>query len=195
MFPRTSDYLIALFAVSAMFLALFAGTGPSQAATFSIIAQGHSMTLKGDIEIGDAARIDRAYRDACNKRGFCPERLFLDSNGGRALESFKIADFVVNYGLHTVVGKTALCYSACFNIFAAGVIRVVFPSSIIGVHSISVNGGESAETLEMTRQIAKIMRDDMHVPAPIITKFLTTPPSEIAILTWDDVQGWVQVLE
>jgi hypothetical protein len=195
MFPRTSDYLIALFAVSAMFLALFAGTGPTQAATFSIIAQGHSVAMKGRITTDDDQRLDRAYRESCARRGYCPERLFLDSEGGQVLASFNVADVVVHYGLHTVVNKTGQCYSSCFMIFAAGPLRVVFPTAHIGVHSLSdEHGQETAETVYYTRLAIDILRDHLHVPEPILAKMISTPPSGMAYLTWQDLDGWVQFL-
>ena len=197
MFPGTSDILIMIAAVSAMFVALFAGTAPTEAATFSIIAQGHSMTLDGPIEIGDAARLDQAYRQSCDRRGFCPERLFLDSHGGRVgrVPPHRRCRRPLCHAHRGLQDRRDASRPASTSSPPArcGWFSPARPSA--SIPSPTSNGAENGDTLEWTREMVGILRDRLGVPPGIIAKLLATPPSGMTYLTADDVNGWVQWLD
>ncbi len=55
--------------------------------------------------------------------------------------------FVSAEHLLVAVPTGATCASACFLIFAAGATRVAAPDALIGVHSTSVRGQETPDTL------------------------------------------------
>ena len=122
-----------LAALSAALLSTVA----ADAATFKPIYKGISLVMTGDIVHGDRERLIDAYNGSCQRRGYCPERIFLNSEGGLLTVGWDLADLVVESGMHTVVGRTDECYSACFIVFAAGSRRVVFETSHIGVHGVS----------------------------------------------------------
>jgi hypothetical protein len=78
--------------------------------------------LEGNIVDGDhdrlAGLISHSYIERCNTR---MHSVCLKSNGGSYAEGLKIAEFVYNRGLVTVVADGAQCFSACAIIFMAGV--------------------------------------------------------------------------
>jgi hypothetical protein len=171
----------------------------AEAATFKPIAKGKSLVMTGVVMPGDAQRLVDAYNASLSKRGYAPERIFLNSNGGLISAGLAVASKVIESGMHTVVGKTDTCASICVAIFAAGSHRVVFTTSMVGVHSASTyheneyGEMEQYEATEATIVLARIYKD-WGVPDAVIAKMVTTKPDDIAWLSDADWPG-VEVLD
>lgn len=165
----------------------------AHAATFKPIAKGKSLVMTGIIEEGDDQRLIAAFNASCRKRGYCPERVFLNSEGGQVRAAILIGGLINKQGIDTVVGKTDMCVSSCFFVFAAGHVRVVRTGALIGVHNVyDANTGKVMADAVVT--ITTFLRD-IGVPNSIIVKFATTPPDQVAWLEWSDVDGWVQYIK
>ena len=76
----------------------------------------------------------------------------------------------------------------------ADVHRVVFPTSVLGVHSVSIGGYETAQTMQMSAAVTRLLSEDMGVPPSIIGKMLATPGYPMTYLDWSDLAGWVELL-
>jgi hypothetical protein len=171
----------------------------AEAATFKPIAKGKSLVMTGQIVAGDAQRLVDAYNASLSKRGYAPKRIFLNSDGGLISAGLEVANKVIESGMHTVIGKTDSCASICVAVFAAGSHKVVFTTSMVGVHSASTFGEnefgeiEQYEATEATVALARIFKD-IGVPDSVIAKMVTTKPDEIAWLHDGDWPG-VEVLD
>ncbi|MEQ1956436.1 ATP-dependent Clp protease proteolytic subunit [Mesorhizobium yinganensis] len=168
-----------------------AAFGSAEAATFEPIARGKSLVMSGKVVPGDVFMLDAAARASCDARGYCPERIFLNSPGGNFDAGIELAEFIRRWGIHTVVGETDGCASICVAIFAAGSNKVAFPTSRIGVHSASfvdAYTGQSGEALETTVLIARYMKQ-LGTPDTVITKMILTPGDDITWLTANDWPG------
>ena len=181
-----------LIKASVIALAAIIACSHADAATFKPIKKGKSLVMTGDIVPGDDARLRNAYTQACSTYGHCPERVFLNSPGGRIDIAIDVGSMIYKLKLDTVVGKTDVCASACFLIWAAGEVRVYFATSSIGVHGSRDLDGHA--THDTDRAVADFMRA-IGVPNVIIDKMLQTPPTDMAWLTYQDVAGWAKSLK
>lgn len=178
-------------------------SGPAHSATFKPIASGHSLVMTGEVVAGDAERLKAAYAASYRERGFAPERIFLNSIGGDVMAGFEVTDVVIETGMHTVVGATDTCASICTVVFAAGRHRVVFPTSRIGVHAASNQTAsadgttvitEDLNSLGVTALMARVLAA-LGAPDRVIVKTIITPGDKIAPLTFEDLAGWVEVIQ
>ena len=97
--------------------------------------------------------------------------------------------------MHTVVGRTDTCVSACVLVFASGSHLVTFPTSQIGVHRV-YNIGENAYGEEiavdtdfsilLTVKVAQTYRD-WGVPDIVIDKMVATSGNNV---TWIKAYEW-----
>jgi hypothetical protein len=141
--------------------------------------------LDGEIIAGDAKGFDDLLRSAM-ATGRNVVGLRLDSPGGLVGEAAVIARSVSIKGIDVAVLPGKECSSACFLIFAEGRQKYFSLSARIGVHGASIGGhettGTEATTLTMARAISKL-----HVPPSVIAKMVTTPPTEMAWLTPEEL--------
>jgi hypothetical protein len=111
--------------------------------------------------------------------------IILDSPGGNLLEGVRLAATVQNSHIQT--GAVKMCASACFLIFAAGTEKFVFGNQTrVGVHSASEATGETELSQAITTRMARMARG-LHVPPEIIGRMVSTPPSDMAWLTHDEL--------
>jgi hypothetical protein len=81
------------------------------------------------------------------------------------------------------------CASACFLAFAGGTEKYVNYSGKVGVHGVSdENGDESVSAQAATVEMARALKE-LGVPAGILGKMVTTPPSQILWLSPDDLRS------
>ncbi len=94
--------------------------------------------------------------------------------------------FVSAGHLLVAVPTGATCASACFLIFAAGAKRVVAPDALIGVHSTSIGGQETPETLAANMEMARDAAA-LGVPPEIVGKMVETKPAHMEWLTPEEL--------
>jgi hypothetical protein len=96
-----------------------------------------AFSLEGPISQGDAAQlsalVSRSHIDRYDER---TSSVCLKSSGGSYAEGLRIAEFVFNHGLSTVIEFGSECYSACAIIFMAG----VMPEQIGPMRKLSIGG-------------------------------------------------------
>jgi len=143
------------------------------------------VSLTGQIEDGDSLKLQTIIKQA-NDANRLVSAIRLNSPGGSLIEGAKLADAVRFGKITTVVPASARCSSACFLVFAAGIEKFVSYSASVGVHGASDQSGE--ELGDATVSMAR-MAKDLGVPARIIGKMVVTPPSEIILLSADDLRS------
>ena len=153
-----------------------------------IVLTRNGISISGPIARGDYGKfaafvIDPAY----------PERfdafliaINLDSPGGDVAEAMKIASLLDQSFAQTFVRKGALCASACFLMWAAGVIRV--NAGTLGVHRLSL-ASSSTDVRQTERavfpaaQTVETFLVKMGIPHRILDKMRETAPSDIFVIS------------
>lgn len=178
-----------------------AGVVGAEAATFKAVDGGKALTMSGPIVKGDAERLVRSYMEVYYQRGFAPERILLNSDGGEVYEGLDVATAVKNLELATVVAGDDECSSICISIFASGTKRSIYPNSYLGVHAVSgwLNDAAGNMTWKVDDESRKLMRVITRqlkaegAPKTLIAKMHETPPDEVYYLTSKELAGWVEV--
>ncbi|MET4328337.1 hypothetical protein ABIB80_004168 [Bradyrhizobium sp. i1.15.2] len=144
--------------------------------------------ITGEIVPGDADKFSQSVRQA-NDSGKFVANVRLDSPGGNLLEGVKIADAIRFGKTSTNVGKTAVCASACFLMFAAGSTKNAGYGAQVGVHGASgENGEETAASGAATVSMAKIAKE-LGVPSAIIGRMVVTSPQDMVWLSPQELQS------
>jgi hypothetical protein len=119
----------------------------------------------------------------------------LDCPGGDVVEAEHIANGIRRLQVNVIVLGKAKCASACFLIFAAGTKRFFEVTALIGVHSVSEAGRETAQSMALTTAMARDAAE-LGVPAGIIGKMVTAQPGQMEWLTQRDlVSMGVQIIQ
>lgn len=172
-----------------LLIAAFSSRGESAEVKVGVGKSGQAtIWITGEIIPGDADKFSQSLRQA-NDSGKFVANVRLDSPGGNLLEGVKIAD-AIRYGkTSTNVGKTAVCASACFLMFAAGSTKNASYGAQIGVHGASgENGEETAASGAATVSMAKIAKE-LGVPSAIIGRMVVTSPQDMVWLSPQDLQS------
>jgi hypothetical protein len=115
--------LVAMGVVVAVLIVLLVAP-TAKAATFT--HDGNAIRLEGDIERGDA----NTLQSLITSTGITT--LYLNSNGGNALEGYSLGYTINRNGMLTIVGDTDTCLSACAVAFIGGTSKVL--SGNLGFH-------------------------------------------------------------
>lgn len=183
--PRAlSSILLVLLTVG-----LFSTAGHSAEVKVGVGKSGQAtIWITGEIVPGDADRFLQSVRQA-NDSGEFVANVRLDSPGGNLLEGVKIADAIRFGKTSTNVGRTAVCASACFLMFAAGSTKNASYGAQVGVHGASgENGEETAASGAATVSMAKIAKE-LGVPSAIIGRMVVTSPQDMVWLTPQELQS------
>lgn len=114
--------------------------------------QNLDMDLSGDIQPGDTEKIQAVIKRALGDHNvasgsaFVPRiTVYLNSNGGSAVEGITLADFVRNKGIRSRIRNGEKCFSACSIVFMNGtyrglhdessIDRVLEPGGVLGFHA------------------------------------------------------------
>jgi len=146
------------------------------------------IAARGPIVRGDRERL-LAFLDKMSRTAPTGDRLIgiaLDSPGGDVVEADDLAIALKKTNLSIIVPSGSQCSSACFLIFAAASRRVIASDALIGVHSASENGDETARSLALTTAMAREAAE-FGVPPAIIGKLVQTPPGRTTWLTLEDL--------
>jgi hypothetical protein len=111
------------------------------------------VALRGPIVSGDYQRLGEFIKSLPPTDriiGFA-----LDSPGESVVEASEIAQMIKETSKSVLVTNNSGCSSACFLLFAAGSRRFVEPDALIGVHSASMNGDETAGSMAFTTAMAR----------------------------------------
>lgn len=130
---------------------------PGQGARF-LDMDNYSVQLSGNIENGDANRLEAKLRPlVADGRIFS---FYLNSPGGSLIEGMKIGRVIRKYGLITYVGQhqgdgekslSGHCLSACALSFLGGSYRFVESGSIYGVHRFYNNRSPSSQDMDVAQ--------------------------------------------
>jgi len=168
------------------FALISALAGPVSAASVELSPVGervgqtvYALALAGDIKLGDDLRVASLLGKALVEERF-PGYIMLSSNGGNTSASLGIARIAHTYGIPVVVG--AKCLSACA-IIALSAWRgrlFVVESGAIGLHQswVGTNSAKASLSLELTRNVARILRS-YDVPKWVIEKMMRTQPQDM----------------
>jgi hypothetical protein len=104
------------------------GSDPLPAADIQLLPDGREVEIRGTLEAGIAARLQRTLQAHPGVRF-----VHLNSRGGWVTEGERLARVIQAHrlGTYTATG----CYSACVLAFAAGHPRVLNPDARLGLHS------------------------------------------------------------
>lgn len=117
----------------------------------------------------------------------------LDSPGGNVFEAEKFAQLIHGTHAPVFVFGNAKCVSACFLLFAAAGKRLVAPEALIGVHSVSESGQETAQSMGLTTAMARDLAV-YGVPPAIIGKAVSTRTERVEWLTAADLNSMDVIL-
>ena len=182
---RGLRHLVSDFALvrACVLIASMLGAGSATAAAVKVTpseGQDSIMSLIGDIEPGDAARMRDALEQA-QKSGRPVRLLRLSSNGGQFQASLEVADVIRGHRLTTVVPANHRCASGCVTLLAAGLEKIVESGALVGVHAAAENGRETEASRKVTQIQAQVFRV-LSVPDAVIEKMIATPHNQIAWL-------------
>lgn len=150
----------------------------------------HVIYINGPILSGDTDKFSFLVSNTKNKSSSDKKPIFIDleSPGGSVLEAKQIA-MIINEGKYPVsVAKKSECASACFIIFLASPFKFAQHGARIGVHSVSIDGKETAETKETTVDFARYAKDS-GAPNSVVGKLVSTKPNDIVFLSDDELKS------
>ncbi|MEQ8693993.1 MAG: hypothetical protein RIC85_01530 [Gammaproteobacteria bacterium] len=138
----------------------------------------YDLRIVGEIQVGD---FDRIAAHVIDESGACCA-LVLDSPGGDVLEAIKIGELIRDNLMNTDVDMFRQCNSACFLIWAAGVIRSASGANSFGMHRpiydrayFSTLSAEEAE--KEYRKLDALVRSylfRMNVPVELVDEMFRT---------------------
>lgn len=148
----------------------------------------------GPIIPGDAARFGNLIASFSPERRQLIRGISLNSGGGSALDGEALALLIHRSNIKVAVLGNDECASACFMLFAAAKYKFASPSARIGGHQPRVQGqhDRTAEERQLRIDVGIAMVQDLQgygVPEPIIFKFLSASPDEMAWLTNDELRS------
>jgi hypothetical protein len=177
-----------LMTAAIILIAVFSKTASAAQFSYTLQPDGTAASyLNGQIVAGDSDAF-ASMLSTLSEQGHRVIGSVLDSPGGLVGEAAKIARIVSTNGIDVAVPAGAQCVSACFLIFAQGRQKHVSENARIGVHGASVGGVETTDSQATTLIMARAA-SELHVPQSVVAKIVTTPPSEIAWLTTDELQA------
>lgn len=139
----------------------------------------------GEIIQGDADRLRAALAAVGAGRSIA---LVLDSPGGSVVEGERLAHMIRDNDIAVVIPNNGKCVSACFLLLAAALRRFAEADALVGVHSASESGEETATSMAVTTAMARIAAD-FDVPPAILGKMVRTVPGRVEWLTHDDLRA------
>jgi hypothetical protein len=168
-------------------LSLALPAGPARALQFDQITISADEAIvggRGPIVKGDTERLQQALAGVPQTRKMLA--LALDSPGGNVVEGAQLARLIRARGLPVVIPSNSKCISACFLLLAASPRRLAAADALVGVHSASEDGEETATSLAVTTLMARVAAE-MDIPAAIIGKMVSTRAASVEWLTRADL--------
>ena len=177
-------------------LGLLAAIPPARAMQFEAVQATQTDAIiggRGPIVKGDTARLQQAFASIPQTLKFLV--LELDSPGGSVAEGVDLMNYIRANRIPVLIPSNAKCASACFLLFAAAPRRIAAPDALIGVHSASIDGKETGDTLAITTQMAR-WAGELGVPPAILGKMVQAKPRGMEWLTADDLASMdVRILD
>lgn len=149
--------------------------------TSDVIVGGRGPIVKGDLKRMEAAlaAVPSALRVAA---------MALDSPGGNVEEGEALAQAIRTRGLTVVIPSNSKCVSACFLLLAASPRRLAAADALVGVHSASESGEETAAAVAVTTRMAQEAAT-LGIPPALIGKMVQTAPGRVEWLTRGDLNS------
>jgi len=149
-----------------------------------------AIRVSGLIALDDGARL-RSILNMATANNVTVSHIELNSGGGSVVGGADLAITVRRAGIQTSVPANAVCASACFMVFAAGVKRSVEPGARVGVHSVVSPTGESSAAKSVTVDMARLL-GEFGTPATVLGRLVTARPQDMAWLTEAEIQSMIR---
>ncbi len=155
--------------------------------------EGHAVviTFTGPIVEGDLDRLAAFVRALPADDSVVG--VALDSPGGSLAEAARLLPAVYQVGWLAFVPANSECSSSCFLLFAAAAKRFVAPDALIGIHSASERGQDTAAAKAATTEMARLA-GALGVPSAIIGRMVQTVPGRMTWLTPTELASWDVVI-
>lgn len=151
-----------------------------------------TVTVTGSIETGDAERFDEFLRTQVTM----PELVYLNSPGGSVQEALAIGRTLRGLGAETRMTEADVCLSACPYILAGGALRIVEDGAMVGVHqhyfgeNVALPAFLAVEDIQRGQGEVMAYLDEMGIDPLLMQPALMTPPSEIYLLTAEELERY-----
>jgi hypothetical protein len=170
--------------------------GPALAMQFELDnAKDNAVVIvaRGEIHQGDVRLFRQALAEVPPDRHLIG--MLVDSPGGNLIEGESLAAQIRSSNVTVMIDSNSKCASACFLLFAASPHRMAGTNANIGVHSASIEGKETTDSMAMTLQMQRVAAY-YGVPPAIIGKMAQTMPRSVEWLTHDDLLSMdVQIVD
>ncbi len=159
----------------------------SDAAEVEVSADGPRPVVRvvGIISAGDA----RSLATAIGSVGRAGVTVVLDSPGGDAAESVRMARQVRALGADTAVADGSRCASACFLVFAAGARRILGRGSSVAVHGASEADGSITPRILYLDEAMRRASEAYGVPPSVTRRMSVAYGRELHVLDGDDLRA------
>lgn len=150
---------------------------------------GTTISVYGQIEKGDFSR----FKDYYSSLGTPPKNITFNSPGGSVYEAFEIGRFIRSKEMQSIMLPGNFCFSACPYLFAAGIKRVAYENSALGMHqhyfdeSIILPTFIAVENIQMGQGQTMLYLIEMDVSPSLMVYSLNTPPDEIYVLVEEEI--------
>jgi hypothetical protein len=114
--------------------------------------------------------------------------VFLDSNGGSAMDGLDIGEYIRYKGYSTAVGDDTDCASSCGLIWLAGKRRYLGTSARVGFHAAYTVSGDDARESGVANAVIGGYLTKLGLSYQAIVFATVAPPDEIKWLTPDDAK-------
>lgn len=142
--------------------------------------------IDGPLELADSRRFKELI-NISKAQGQKISFVQLNSPGGAVRSGVEVALIIRDNKLKTVVSDNSVCASACFMLFAAGVIREHHHNSRIGVHSVNMpNLGETIDAKSITVDMVRFLAG-LGTPDAVLGRLVRMKPEDMAWLTRDEL--------
>jgi hypothetical protein len=114
-----------------------------------------------------------------------------NSTGGSVPGAMDIGRFIARGHANTGVTASGVCASACVLIWANGAVKSAAPTSHIGVHNTTANGGSGNDFVSFGADtITGKYLAALGAPASVVGHLVITPADSVYWLTPDELAAW-----
>ncbi|WP_305827407.1 ATP-dependent Clp protease proteolytic subunit [Pseudomonas aeruginosa] len=176
-----------------LILNLLIATAP-HAAELLFYPDTDSISINGPIEKGDADNLKKVFEyveknSTPGTPGF--RMVLLNSPGGDVEEALSMGRTLRNYEATATIPQDGICYSSCVFLLAGAVNRMLLTGEV-GIHRpFFISAPDDVD--KGVRMLQKISRDyfeEMNIPSVLADDMFSTPPSEIKVLTSQELEKY-----
>lgn len=177
------------FVVTLLWVFGFASFAGADVTIFQDNAYVLSLSVKGQITPTDLSVLQERSKLLGHRLSFS---IILDSPGGDVDTALKMGRFIRGVNAGVMVPENAVCFSSCVFLLAAGATRGVVGS--VGIHrpfsiedDITTEQGQRAKYKHIEAEVKTYLKQ-MNISPELYDEMVRIPPSEIRLLTEDDLK-------